>query len=71
MAETPKGPAQSKTLWVGLIAILAGILNEVGPLAQQYADSEVTRTALVSGIVMIVLRMVTKSPVVFPPKKQP
>ena len=68
MAETPKPAASSKTLWVGVIGILAGVLNEVGPLAQQYADQAVTRTALISGIVMIVLRLVTKSPLVFPKK---
>jgi len=68
MADTPKSPASSKTVWVGIIAILAGVLNEVAPLAQQYVDQEVSRTALVSGIVMLILRAVTKSPLVFPKK---
>lgn len=66
--EAPKSPAASKTLWIGALAILTGLFNEIGPLAQKYADQEVTRTALVSGIVMIALRLVTKSPLVFPPK---
>lgn len=68
MAEA-KPITSSKTFWVGLVPIVAGILNEVGPLAQKYADSEVTRTALIGGIVMIVMRAVSKSPVVFPTKK--
>ena len=65
-AEAPKSVASSKTMWVGLIGILAGVLNEVGPLAQQLADQEVTRTAFVSALVMIILRFVTKSPIAFP-----
>lgn len=69
MAEDSKSVASSKTMWVGLIGILAGVLNEVGPLAQQLADQEVTRTAFVSALVMMILRAVTKSPLVFPPKK--
>ena len=68
MPETPKSPASSKTVWVSVLAMLAGILNEVGPLAQQYADQEVTRTAFIGGLVMLVLRAVTKSPLVFPKK---
>ena len=69
MAEESKSPTTSKTMWVGVIAIVAAILNELGPLAQQLADQEVTRTAFVSALVMMVLRAVTKSPIVFPTKK--
>lgn len=69
MAETAKPITSSKTFWLGLIPIIVGILNEFGPLAQKFADAEITRTALVSGIMMIVMRAVTKSPVVFPTKK--
>ena len=68
MAEQPKTPAQSKTMWVGILGILAGVLNEFLPVADKLASQEITRTAAISGLVMIVLRMVTKSPLVFPPK---
>lgn len=68
MADT-KSPASSKTVWVGVIGVLAGVLNELLPVAERFADQEITRTAFVSGLLMIVLRAVTKSPLVFPPKK--
>ena len=70
MAETkdPKSPAASRTIWVGVLTVIAAVLNEGLPLAQKFADQEITRTALVSAIVMIVLRSITKSPIVFKPK---
>ena len=67
--KQPKSPAASRTIWVGALTILASVLNELLPTVEQFADQEITRTALVSAIVMIVLRSITKSPLVFKPKE--
>ena len=70
MPETkdPKSPAASRTIWVGVLTVIAAVFNELAPIAQQFADKEITRTALISAVVMIVLRSITKSPLVFPKK---
>lgn len=68
MAETDKAPTASKTMWIGAMGSIVAILNEIMPVAQQFADKEITRTVLISSIVMMILRAVTKSPLVFPKK---
>ena len=64
-----KTPLQSKTMKVGIAALVLGILAEIIPVAQQYVDQEVTRTAMIGGIIMMILRAVTNSPLIFKPKK--
>ena len=66
--KQPKSPAASRTIWVGVLTVIAAVFNELAPIAQKFADQEITRTALISAVVMIVLRSITKSPLVFKPK---
>ena len=64
-----KTPLQSKTMKIGIVTLVLSILAEIIPVIQQYVDLEVTRTAMIGGIVMMIMRAVTNSPLIFKPKK--
>ena len=64
-----KTPLQSKTMKIGIVTLVLSILAEIIPVVQQYVDLEVTRTAMIGGIVMMIMRAVTNSPLIFKPKK--
>ena len=69
MAEA-KPARKSLTIWAGLLFLLGGVATEAaGYLEAIPADHTASTVSIVSGIFMIVLRLITKSPILFPPKK--
>lgn len=71
MAEVqPKKARNSYTIWAGSLFLLGGIATEAASYLDAIpADHTASGVSIASGIFMIVLRLVTKSPILFPPKK--
>lgn len=59
MNTLKKSPLASKTLWVNVLILLMGVINEIIPLLQ---DTTMTRAAMVLAITNIILRYLTNSP---------
>lgn len=69
MSKQPKTLSQSKTFWAGIMFLVGAVLNEVGAYFDQLpTDHTVTGTAVAGAVALIVLRVVSKSEIVFPKK---
>lgn len=58
----PKKWYVSKTIWVGLITLVYGVLNATGVLTEPFSEATL---ATVLGIIVVILRFITKEEINF------
>jgi hypothetical protein len=60
-----KSPFASKTVWIGILEILIGVAGLLIPFFQTGEYTAAAYTALVAGVLTIVMRFVSSEPVGF------
>ena len=60
-----KSPFSSRTIWVGSLEIAIGVCGLLIPFFQTASYTPAAYTALVAGILTIVLRFLTEAPIGF------
>lgn len=70
MADTPKSPMASKTVWVNTLGLASVVLADTTGWLEKADPTTLTFGAVAWAVLNIVLRAVTKSPLVFPTKKK-
>lgn len=69
MNKRPKTPAESKTVWVNVLALLGVVLSDSAGWLDKADPTTITIGAGLWALVNIVLRAITKSPLIFKPKE--